>query len=451
LRTAALALAAALLAAPLLADVDPFYGAQLREGIAAAERGDHAEAAEILRVACFGMLDDEPQLAACLVRLAMAQAGAGDRAGFAQTFARLVEGEELVGLYSKADLPAELRAPFEARVVEWVPRETLRSTAGFASLAAGQDEAQLLAMAPRARRARLRALMEDEPQQPRWPLLLARLERLEGEPRAAQQAAEQALRLDPSSLEARCVRGWARLDLSQLAEGAEDLAGCSSAVPGYTVVELGARVRLSQWGEAEALVARLTEAERREPGVSALVRRVEQGVAREARDPGAAGAAARRPPAESSPAPNVPGESSSERATAESARPAALPAEDEAALARVQAEVGRARSTEQVLAVYDDAAALAERFPNDRRVQHTAAEIAYRASRFGEAVRHFRQGGDPGEEQPLLLFYLAVALWETGARDEAARTMRRCEGRLRPTPFVESYRAKILGREGAPG
>ena len=78
-------------------------------------------------------------------------------------------------------------------------------------------------------------------------------------------------------------------------------------------------------------------------------------------------------------------------------------------------------------------------------MQHTAAEIAYRASRWADAVRHFRRGGDPGEGQPLLLFYFAVSLWESGSQQEAAAVMRRCDGKLRPTPFVQAYRDRILG------
>ena len=112
-------------ATPLLAAVDPFYSSRLQEGIAAAERGAHADAARSLRIACFGMLDEEPQLADCLVRLALAQAASGDQEAFSQTFHRLVEGEELVGLYSKTGLPAELTGRFEAKVVEWIPRAAL--------------------------------------------------------------------------------------------------------------------------------------------------------------------------------------------------------------------------------------------------------------------------------------------------------------------------------------
>ena len=413
------------------AAVDPFYAGLLRDGVAAAERGAHAEAAELLRVACFGMLDDEPQLAACLVRLALAQAESGDREGFGHTFGRVIEGEELVKLYSAADLPAELTAAFEARVVDWIPRAALQSSSTFARLAAGQDDAQLAALPPRARRARLQQLVADEPQQARWPLLLARLEREAGEPRAAHDAAERALALDPASAEGRCLRGWARVELSRFAEGAEDLAGCAATDPDYALAELTARVRLEHWSEAAALVAGLTDAQRREPGVGALLRRVQQATK------GVEAAAAR-------PEPQSAGPDAAQRATAA----AGLTAEDESELARVLAAGARARSTDQVLAAYTTAAELADRYPGERRVQHTAAELAYRASRYADAVRHFRQGGDPGEDQPLLHFYLAVALWETGDRASAAEAMRRCEGKLRATPFFESYRQRILGGEG---
>ena len=416
------------------AAVDPFYAALLRDGIAAAERGAHAEAADMLRVACFGMLDDAPQLAACLVRLALAQADAGDQDGFAQTFGRVLEGEDLVQLYSAASLPAELTGPFEARAAAWIPRVTLQSSATFAHLVSGRDEAQLAGLAPRARRARLHELMAAEPQQARWPLLLARLEREVDEPRAAHEAAERALALDSGSGEARCLRGWALVELSRFAEGAADLAGCTEIDPAYLVAELAARVRLDQWGEAEALVARMSDAHRRVPGAAGLVRQVQQATRQQS---------TRRPP----PAAEAPPEPAEPEEPPAAAPPERLTPEDERRLAQVLSEGGRAQRTEEILASYDAASELAARYPGDRRVQHTAAELAYRASRFADAVRHFRQGGDPGDDQPLLHFYLAVALWETGDRSGAAEAMRRCEGKLRSTPFLESYRQRILGAD----
>ena len=209
-------------APPLARAVDPFYNVRLQEGIAAAERGAHAEAVRSLRIACFGMLDDEPQLADCLLRLALAQAAGGDQEGFSQTFRRVVEGEELVGLYSNAGLPADLTARFEAKVVEWIPRAALATSGSFKRLAADQRESQLAALAPKARRERLAKLEKEEPNNARWPLLAARLEKQQGDAKAALAAADRALKLSSDLAEARCLRGWARAGVGRFAEAAED-------------------------------------------------------------------------------------------------------------------------------------------------------------------------------------------------------------------------------------
>jgi len=515
-------LAAGLLATaamPASAAVDPFYSSRLQEGIAAAERGNNADAVRSLRIACFGMLDDAPQLADCLVRLALAQAAGGDQEGFSQTFRRLVEGEELVGLYSKAGLAPELTGRFEAKVVEWIPRAALAGASGFQRLAADQRESQLAALQPKARRDRLAKLEKDEPKVARWPLLLARLEKEQQSPKAALAAAERALKLAPDLAEARCLRGWGKAGTGKHAEALTDLAGCRGSDPAFAVAELQSRVALQQWSEAAALLASFTAEQRKLPGVAELEKKIDAGSkqaaapratavageeAQRTSSPAAGGsnstarpaqpaptsnaagagsgtqretpaaaprpqpsptpsrdaAAAATPPRRTAPAPAPPRSAAAPTPTPV-ATPAAAPARasssppgptggalaaaDETTLARAQSMLSRARTPAEIAAAYDLAASLAARYPNHQRVQHTAAEIAYRASRWSDAVSHFRRGGDPGEAQPLLLFYYAVSLWESGARSEAAAVMRRCDGKVRPTPFVQAYRDKILG------
>ncbi len=478
-----------LVAVSAAATVDPFYLSRLQEGIAAAERGAHAEAAKSLRLACFGMLDEEPQLADCLVRLALEQAKSNDRDGFAQSFRRLVEGEELVGLYTKAGLPPALTVPFEEKVLEWIPRAALATAAGFQRLAVDQRETQLAGLPAKTRLERLAKLEKEEPKSPRWPLLVARIERQEGEARAAMAAADRALRIDDNLVEARCLRGWARAELGRFADAADDLAGCAASDPAFAVAELRSRVELAQWTEAESLLATLPEAQRRQPAVAALAKRIERGTPRRqgpdaaaapvsspaqrspataasmtgSEPPAAAAGAGRdgvraRPGRAGTPPPGAGGNAGTDHGGRGSAAtpPAdppvaggppggALPPGDETLLARAQAQLAAARTAADIEQAYTFVSALAARYPTHRRVQHTAAEIAYRASRWSDAVRHFRQGGDPGEAQPLLLFYFAVSLWESGAHQEAAALMRRCEGKLSPTPFVQAYRDKILG------
>jgi hypothetical protein len=71
--------------------------------------------------------------------------------------------------------------------------------------------------------------------------------------------------------------------------------------------------------------------------------------------------------------------------------------------------------------------------------------IAYRAARWEDAVAYFRRGGEPDEETPEILFYFAVSLYEAGHREEAAEVLQRSLPRIEHTPFVLSYREKILG------
>jgi tetratricopeptide (TPR) repeat protein len=420
-------------APPVRPNVDPFYSSRLREGIAAYERGAYGDAASSLRVACFGMLDAPPELAECLVRLGLAQAAAGDREAFAQTFRRLLEGEEVLGLYSRATLAADLKAAFERRAAEWIPRATLDDSPAFAHLAGGERESELAALPARARRSRLQQLVRDEPREPRWPLLLARFERQERNARGAAEAAEQALALSPGLIEARCLRGWARAELSRWPEAAADLDQCSGSWPELAPAELAVRVELGQWDAARALAGSLTADQRRDPGVARLLRRLERGTpaAGEGVTAGDSTAPAAQPPPAVTPPPASPPGS-------------ALTDADATELARLREALTAATSAVEVERVYAGAAVLAARYPTEPVVQHLAAEVAYRASRWRDAVAHFERGGDPGEAQPLLLFYLAVALWESGDTQAAAAVMERCAGRLRPTPFVEAYRRKIL-------
>lgn len=143
LSTAA-ALAAALLAAsPLHAAIDPFYDSLLRDGIHAYDRADYRTAERNLRLACFGMLEEPRELAACLARLALAQDKAADPDGFRETFRRLVELEERFQAYSQGTLAPEVRASLEPRVAALIPAATLQgSPAVFRNLAARKAEGQ---------------------------------------------------------------------------------------------------------------------------------------------------------------------------------------------------------------------------------------------------------------------------------------------------------------------
>lgn len=124
-----------------------------------------------------------------------------------------------------------------------------------------------------------------------------------------------------------------------------------------------------------------------------------------------------------------------------------LSGQDREQLRLAREALASARTRGELAGVYEETAQVAEDHPEHPEAQHLAATLAYRISRWGDAVRYFRRGGDPGDDQPELLFYQAVALYETGDPSAAADALERSLPRLSRTPFVEQYRQKIEGAE----
>ncbi len=118
---------------------------------------------------------------------------------------------------------------------------------------------------------------------------------------------------------------------------------------------------------------------------------------------------------------------------------------ERAKLDRARELLAQARRRDALDEPFRLAREVADAHPEFREAQHLAAVIAYRAEQWGDAVRYFRRGGDPGDAQAETLFYLAVSLYETGDLEAAASALRRSLPHIQSTPFVRSYREKILG------
>jgi hypothetical protein len=94
---------------------------------------------------------------------------------------------------------------------------------------------------------------------------------------------------------------------------------------------------------------------------------------------------------------------------------------------------------------YDLAREVADAHAESVEAQHLAAEAAYRISRWADAARYFRRGGEPGENQPELQFYMAVSLFESGDAAGAAAILKRSLPNLQRSAYVDAYARKILG------
>src|SRR5437870_10338219 len=87
------------LAAPLLA-ADDFYEQQLRSGKADYQASRLPQAADELRIAAFGLLQQPPLLSEALIRLAVTQNALGQSAEAGRTIDRFIEVEQRFATYS---------------------------------------------------------------------------------------------------------------------------------------------------------------------------------------------------------------------------------------------------------------------------------------------------------------------------------------------------------------
>jgi hypothetical protein len=115
-------------------------------------------------------------------------------------------------------------------------------------------------------------------------------------------------------------------------------------------------------------------------------------------------------------------------------------------LSQARRSLAEQRPAKELKEAFQIAREVADAHPGFREAQHLAAEGAYRLSRWSDAASYFRRGGDPGEDEPERLFYMAVALFESGDSTGAITVLKRALPNLRRTPYVDSYSRKILGQ-----
>ena len=135
-----------------------------------------------------------------------------------------------------------------------------------------------------------------------------------------------------------------------------------------------------------------------------------------------------------------------------SAEPAAAApsAEDHARLAAARELLAGQPAREELAAALTAVRPIADAWPADPAPARLAGDLAYRAALWPVCAEYYRRAGAPGFDAPLARFYMAVCLYETGARGEAAELLAPVAARLRPTPFVAAYLERILGASSLP-
>jgi tetratricopeptide (TPR) repeat protein len=457
----------------LPAGTDPFYPGLLRDGKIAYDRGDYATAAKDLRLACFGLLNEPSLLTDCLVRLAVAQGAGNDAEGFRETFRRIAEVEDRFGAYGKAQLPPEIRAGFEQRLVSLIPAATLETIPVWKPLLQTKAEAQIAALPPKERRRELDSRLAKEPRSLTWNLLAAELDLEEGKAEPAIAHAVQAAATAPQDPRATCLRGLTRAYGRHCPEALADLEPCPLAgrEARFATALLGCRVELGTWRKAEDQLRTLAPEIKSDRRIAALAQQVAQhantpaspaappiGTEKTTKPVAAPTRPAERPavPAQTPPAGPTPAATQKSgpdqpAAVAPVPAPAARPlslAEGEA-LERARRLLAANSSTKDLKEALRLAHEVAAAHPESKEAQYLSGEAAYRNSRWADAVAAFRRGGEPGDDHPELLFYLAVSLYEAGDPTAAAAALKRSLPKLQKTPYIESYARRILGQDAA--
>jgi len=234
-------------------------------------------------------------------------------------------------------------------------------------------------------------------------------------------------------------------DRTDDAEGFQDtfrrLAEVEERFQAYTGAELPAETRAAL---EQRLVARIPAATLRSiPVFRPLADRKEAESAQSSRpaDPKPRRGQADPPPASSPPRVTA-APAPAEPAPAE---PRSLTAAERDKMAEARRLLGQESKVKDLRQAYDLAREVADAHAESVEAQHLAAEAAYRISRWADAARYFRRGGEPGENQPELQFYMAVSLFESGDAAGAAAILKRSLPNLQRSPYVDEYARKILG------
>ena len=263
-------------AAPQKTDVHPFYERLMREGTDAYLRGDLPAAKSSLRLAVFGFLDEPETLAEGLTWLALSQVKTGAEEEFRETALRVLELEVRFNAYSGAAIAPEVRKEFEDFVTQRIPRSTLDASPIFAQIADRQVAERLQKLSKRDQRSELERLLESQPDNARWRLMLAWLDLEDGRNDWAIRNASMVLKAYPGVSDAIIIRGLAFAREKRWDAAAVDLlAGNSTREnPEAAKALLTALVELRRWETASSFLASLPVEIRADRQIQELAGRV---------------------------------------------------------------------------------------------------------------------------------------------------------------------------------
>ena len=134
-----LAVISAIAVLPALAEpprIHPFYLERLVAGEKALRAHDGVEAANQLRIAAFGLVDDPTRRSEALVWLTLAVNGLGRTTDTQEVLDRFVLLQRVSGGYERSRMPDDIRLPFEDLLIAHAGRTTLAAIPSLAAIGA---------------------------------------------------------------------------------------------------------------------------------------------------------------------------------------------------------------------------------------------------------------------------------------------------------------------------
>jgi tetratricopeptide (TPR) repeat protein len=402
---------------------EDFNRARLQSGQDLYEEKKYLEAIDQFRVAAFGYLDQPAMLSECLVRLTIAQLAAGKTADADATIQRFVEIERRFPSYPEPGLEPPIRTAFQSLLLRQVPQATLLSVPTLAVLVETEEQ-KIMKLPPATRVKLLEGAAKREPGSARWLVLLAQESLAAGEPKDAEKWASKALALDPNNAEALALRARARTARRDYEDALKDLGalpqGELEKKPELYADQFVCLVEVKQWPAAEEAASRVPSDQSRRPDVM----RAQQKLSAELQRTGKTAAA---PKAAARPADPSPGSSAAQVAARSS---------EALAESRRLVSAGKAGDAEKVLA----AAVAAD--PKNRELRLALLEAACLSRAYPTAVAQIPLVQPFGGSEAASMFYAAVALFESGRKDEAREYFDRAKPSV-SGPLVDEYARKI--------
>ncbi len=427
---------------------DTFYLNLLRDGGQSLQDQDFERARFDLRIAGFGLLEEPVLLSQCWILIGLAEAALDNKSGFRDSFDRLTDIERLfAGSYSKANVTAPMRSQYETAAARWITESRLLAVPAFEALAIRSAANRLARLPVQQRRQELETLIHDSPNVSRWHLMLGDIYLGERQHAAARAEADAVLSLQPDNRRARCLRGLALVGENQCSAAVDDLTGCPATRSDRPTAQsiLDCQIQVERWAEAKSFYDQLPETVRRHRKISKLGRQI----ARNAEQPLPTESAADEDPQEGTNAEDeervaaTVAEEAPAQPTVAQRESTQLSAEDQRALARARAMAAEATYKEDFDEVMQIASRLADGNPGHTKAQIFAGEVAYRSRRWKQAIHYLEHDKSALDEDPVLLFYLSVAYFESGQEQRARQLFRRCCSQPGPISIIEEYRRKL--------